>query len=100
MDIRVAIFEDNKLVRDALQTILNGTSGFMCCGVFADGSRWETDINRSEPDVVLIPAVAIRSFAENGTPNSLGSGAPDRRCRIAARAASRACSAVTVMNAL
>lgn len=54
MDIRVAIFEDNKLVRDALQTILNGTSGFACCGVFGDGNRWETDINRSEPDVILM----------------------------------------------
>ncbi len=54
MDIRVAIFEDNKLVRDALQTILNGTPGFTCCGVFADGDRWETDINRSEPNVVLM----------------------------------------------
>ena len=39
MDIRVAIFEDNKLVRDALQTILNGTPGFTCCGAFADGNN-------------------------------------------------------------
>jgi DNA-binding NarL/FixJ family response regulator len=54
MDIRVAIFEDNKLVRDALQMILNGTSGFICCGAFADGNRWEIDINRSEPDVILM----------------------------------------------
>jgi DNA-binding NarL/FixJ family response regulator len=54
MNIRVAIFEDNKLVRDALQTILNGTAGFMCCGAFADGNKWESDISRSEPDVVLM----------------------------------------------
>ena len=54
MDIRVTIFEDNKLVRDALQTILNGTPGFICCGAFADGNRWEMNINRSEPDVVLM----------------------------------------------
>ena len=54
MDIRVAIFEDNKLVRDALQTILNGTPGFTCCGAFADGNRWEANINRSEPDVILM----------------------------------------------
>jgi len=54
MDIRVAIFEDNKLVRDALQTILNGTPGFLCCGAFADGNRWKTDILHSEPDVVLM----------------------------------------------
>ena len=54
MDIRVALFEDNKLVRDALQAILNGTPGFTCCGAFADGNRWEVDIARSEPDVVLM----------------------------------------------
>jgi DNA-binding NarL/FixJ family response regulator len=54
MEIRVAIFEDNKLVRDALQTILNGTSGFTCCGAFTDGNKWESDINRSGPDVVLM----------------------------------------------
>jgi len=54
MDIRVAIFEDNKLVRDALQTILNGTNGYMCSGAFADGNRWLLDIKRSEPNVVLM----------------------------------------------
>lgn len=54
MDIRVAIFEDNKLVRDALQTILNGTPGFICCGAFTDGRNWKMDISRSEPDVVLM----------------------------------------------
>jgi DNA-binding NarL/FixJ family response regulator len=54
MDIRVAIFEDNKLVREAFQTILNGTPGFSCSGAFADGNRWEMDIRRSEPDVVLM----------------------------------------------
>ena len=54
MEIRVAIFEDNKLVRDALQTILNGTPGFICTGAFADGNRWELDIKRSNPDVVLM----------------------------------------------
>ena len=54
MDIRVTLFEDNKLVRDALQAILNGTPGFTCSGAFADGNRWESDINRSEPDVILM----------------------------------------------
>ena len=54
MDIRVALFEDNKLVRDALQAILNGTPGFTCCGAWADGNNWESDLNRSEPDVVLM----------------------------------------------
>jgi DNA-binding NarL/FixJ family response regulator len=54
MDIRVAIFEDNKLVRDAFQVILAGTPGYTCTGAFADGNRWELDIRRSEPDVVLM----------------------------------------------
>ncbi len=54
MEIRVAIFEDNKLVRDALEAILNGTSGYTCCGVFSDGSSWERNIKVSRPDVVLM----------------------------------------------
>ena len=54
MEIKVAIFEDNKLVRDALQAILNGTPGYTCCGAFSDGNRWLQDIKRSEPDVVLM----------------------------------------------
>jgi DNA-binding NarL/FixJ family response regulator len=54
LEIKVAIFEDNKLVRDALEAILNGTPGFTCSGVFADGNSWLQDIKRSEPDVILM----------------------------------------------
>jgi DNA-binding NarL/FixJ family response regulator len=54
MEIKVAIFEDNKLVRDALEAILNGTPGYVCCGAFADGNYWMQDIKRSDPDVVLM----------------------------------------------
>jgi DNA-binding NarL/FixJ family response regulator len=54
MEIRVSIFEDNKLVRDALQAILDGTPGFICSGVFADGNHWQQDIQRSQPDVILM----------------------------------------------
>jgi DNA-binding NarL/FixJ family response regulator len=54
MEIRVAIFEDNKLVRDALQAILNGTSGLTCCAAFPDANRWDMEINRYKPDVVLM----------------------------------------------
>ncbi len=54
MEIKVAIFEDNKLVRDALEAILNGTAGYTCCGTFPDGSRWEEKIKRAAPDVVLM----------------------------------------------
>ncbi|MBL0181795.1 MAG: response regulator transcription factor [Chitinophagaceae bacterium] len=54
MEIKVAIFEDNKLVRDALEAILNGTPGYICCGISADGNHWEEDIKRSRPDVILM----------------------------------------------
>ena len=54
MEIRIAIFEDNKLIRDALQTLLNGTSGYTCCGVFADGNHWIRDVRHAQPDVVLM----------------------------------------------
>src|SRR4051812_5845124 len=54
MEIRTAIFEDNKLIRDALQTLLNGSPGYHCCGVFADGNNWDRNIRYSEPDVILM----------------------------------------------
>lgn len=54
MEIKVAIFEDNKLVRDALEAILNGTPGYTCCGTFTDGSRWEEKVKKSAPDVILM----------------------------------------------
>lgn len=54
MNIRVAIFEDNKLVRDALQAILSGTEGFDCVGVYTDGNNWESKIKYDQPDVCLM----------------------------------------------
>jgi len=54
MEIRVGIFEDNKIIRDAMQAILNGTPGYICCAVFADGNSWERNIRSCEPDVVLM----------------------------------------------
>lgn len=54
MEIRVVIFEDNKLVRDALTAILNGTIGYVCCGAFANGDQWDIHIQVSRPDVVLM----------------------------------------------
>ena len=54
MDIRVAIFEDNKLMRDGYEAILNGTTGYTCTGSFADGNDLEHKIRKSNPDVVLM----------------------------------------------
>jgi len=54
MNIRVAIFEDNKLVRDALEAILNGSPGYTCCGAYADAQMISSRIKSSSPDVVLM----------------------------------------------
>jgi DNA-binding NarL/FixJ family response regulator len=54
MEIRVAIFEDNKLIRDALQAIISGTAGYACTGTFASCNRLIEDIKRSNPDVVMM----------------------------------------------
>ncbi len=54
MDIRVAIFEDNHLFREAMQAILNGTTGYTCCGAFPDSYLLAERIERSRPDVILM----------------------------------------------
>jgi DNA-binding NarL/FixJ family response regulator len=54
MDIRVAIFEDNKLMRDCFEAICNGTPGLTCCSVSADNTDLIYKIKRSNPDVVLM----------------------------------------------
>lgn len=54
MEIRVAIFEDNKLMRNGFEAICNGTPGISCCGVFADCSDLDYKIKRNNPHVVLM----------------------------------------------
>lgn len=54
MNIRVAIFEDNKLVREAFEAILNGTEGFVCTGVLSSADDLLHNIQKSKPDVVLM----------------------------------------------
>ena len=54
MDIRVVIFEDRKLVREAFEAIVNGTSGLTCTGSFANASDLLHNIKKSRPDVVLM----------------------------------------------
>ncbi len=54
MNIRVAIFEDNLLVREGMQAILHGSAGFTCTGAWADASNLEMKIKSSTPDVVMM----------------------------------------------
>ena len=52
--VRVAIFEDSKLMREAYNAILGGTAGFTVTGVFPDCSDLAFKIERSNPDVILM----------------------------------------------
>ncbi len=54
MEIRVAIFEDNKLMRNGFEAICNGTAGIACCGAFPDSYDLDYKIKRCTPHVVLM----------------------------------------------
>src|SRR5688572_8557344 len=54
MDIKVAIFEDRKIVREAFEAIISGTPGLECTGCFANAGDLIFNISRSLPDVVLM----------------------------------------------
>ena len=53
-EIRVAIFEDNPIMMDAYRSILNGSPGYSCTGNFTNCNNWKQDIEKSNPDVVLM----------------------------------------------
>ena len=54
VEIKIVIFEDQKLVRDAFEAIINGTPGFQCVGSFGNAEDIIFRIQRSNPDVVLM----------------------------------------------
>lgn len=54
MDIKVALFEDNPLLRDSLFQLINGSEGFICTGAFGDCSDLIHKINSANPDVILM----------------------------------------------
>ena len=52
--IKVAIFEDNKHLRESLYYLINGTEGFVCIGAFPDSNDLLFQLKKSLPDVVLM----------------------------------------------
>lgn len=52
--IKVAVFEDNKHLRESLYYLINGTDGFSCVGAFADSNDILFQLKRILPDVVLM----------------------------------------------
>jgi DNA-binding NarL/FixJ family response regulator len=53
-EIRVAIFEDNKHLRESLFYLVNGTTGFTCTGAFHDCTDLLFKLKQCEPDVILM----------------------------------------------
>lgn len=54
MEIKVAIFEDNTLLRESLFQLINGTEEFICVGAFPNCKDIINDIRKSQPEVVLM----------------------------------------------
>ena len=54
MSIKVAIFEDNRNLREGLFQLIDGSDGFRCVGAFANCDRLVQNIEESKPDVVLM----------------------------------------------
>ena len=52
--IRVAIFEDNKHVRESLQLLLSETDGFICSGAYKDCNNILAHLEEHPCDVVLM----------------------------------------------
>jgi DNA-binding NarL/FixJ family response regulator len=54
MSLKVAIFEDNMLLREMMFQLINGTNGYICTGSFHDANNVIQKIQKSMPDVVLM----------------------------------------------
>jgi len=54
MEIKVAIFEDNKLLRESLQQLINNAEGMACSGAFPDANKLLRNMQMANPDVVMM----------------------------------------------
>jgi len=54
MDIRVAIFEDNKKLLDSLQQLVESSASMICTGAFVNADRLIQKMESANPDVVLM----------------------------------------------
>ncbi len=54
MEIKVAVFEDNKTLRESLQQLINSAEGLACTGTFMDANKLVRNVEMSNPDVILM----------------------------------------------
>lgn len=54
MEIKVALFEDNKKLRESLEQLINSAADMVCTGAFANADRLIYKMQQSDPDVVMM----------------------------------------------
>jgi len=54
MEIKVAIFEDNKKLRESLEQLVNNAEGMYCTGAFSDANKLLRNMQSANPDVVMM----------------------------------------------
>ncbi len=54
MEIKVAIFEDNKMLRESLQQLINSAEDMVCTGAFPDANKLTRNMQLANPDVVMM----------------------------------------------
>ena len=52
-EIKVAVIEDMREVREGLAMLINGTDGFLCVGRFRSMEEAIRNLSRQLPDIVL-----------------------------------------------
>jgi len=53
-EIRIAVVEDDKMVREVLEILLNGSPGFTCVATYENGEDALAGLPSIDPDVVLM----------------------------------------------
>ena len=54
VEIKVTIFEDNKMFRESLQQLIDNKEGMACAGAFSDANKLVSNMQMSNPDVVMM----------------------------------------------
>ena len=54
MEIKVAIFEDNKKLRENLEQLINNADDMYCSGAFPDANKLLRNMQSANPDVVMM----------------------------------------------
>ena len=54
MEIKIAIFEDSKALRESLLQLVNSSEEMVCTGAFADANKLLRNMQSADPDVVLM----------------------------------------------